>query len=101
MNERTSCPTKDQTWLVLQGQGLTVDPSCRSRRGLSRKQEGNRNHTTLGRIGSTPYNQHGLEVDDQEHHIETKRITPPRHPVTSQLAHLSGRQAREKEEVGS
>ncbi len=46
MKEQTSCPTKDPTRLVLQGQGLTVDPSCQSRRGLSRKQEGNRNHTT-------------------------------------------------------
>ncbi len=55
MEEQASCPTKDPTWLALQGQGLTVDPSCRSRRALSWKQEENRNHTTLGRIGSMPY----------------------------------------------
>ena len=38
MREQASCPTKDPTRLVLQGQGLTVDPSCQSRCGLSRKQ---------------------------------------------------------------
>ncbi len=80
MEERTSCPTKDPTRLVLQGQGLTVDPSCQSRSGLSKKQERNRNHTTLGRIGSTPYNQPGLGVGDQEHHIGTLETTPNRHP---------------------
>ncbi len=42
MQEQASCPTKDPTRLTLPGQGLTVDPSCQSRRGLSRKQEGNR-----------------------------------------------------------
>ncbi len=80
MKEPTSCPTKDLTWLVLHGQGLTVDPSCQSRRGLSKKQEGNRNHTTLGWIGSTPYSQPGLEVDNQKHHIGTKGMTPHGHP---------------------
>ncbi len=80
MKEQTSCPTKDPTWLVLQGQGLTVDPSCRSHHGLSRKQERNRNPTTLGKIGSMPYNQPGLGVDDQKHHIGTKGITPHGHP---------------------
>ena len=80
MKEQASCPTKDPTRLALQGQGLTVDPSCQSRCRLSRKQEGNRNHTTLGRIGSTPYSQPGLEVDDQKHHIGTKGMTPHGHP---------------------
>ncbi len=80
MKEQTSCPTKDPTRLVLQGQGLTVDPSCQSRRGLSKKQERNRNHTTLGRIGSMPYSQPGLGVDDQKHHIGTKGITPNGRP---------------------
>ncbi len=54
MREQASCPTKDPMQLALQGQGLTVDPSCRSRRGLSRKQVRNRNHTISGGIGSTP-----------------------------------------------
>ncbi len=76
MKEQTSCPTKDPMRLVLQGQGLTVDPSCRSRRGLSRKQERNRNHTILGRIGSTPYNQFGLGLEDQKYHIRTLETTP-------------------------
>ncbi len=38
MREQVSCPTKDPTRLALQGQGLTVDPSCQSCCGLSRKQ---------------------------------------------------------------
>ncbi len=43
MEETTSCPTKDPTQLVLQGQGPTVDPSGQSRyrlwRERGRKQE--------------------------------------------------------------
>ncbi len=39
MEEQASCPTKDPKRLALQGQGLTVDPSCWSRRGLSQKKE--------------------------------------------------------------
>ena len=39
MKEQASCPIKDPTRLALQGQGLTVDPSCQSCRGLSRKQQ--------------------------------------------------------------
>ncbi len=62
MEEPTSCPTKDPTQLVFQGQGLTVDPSCQSRCRLSTSKEGSKNHTTLGRIESTPYGQPGLTV---------------------------------------
>ncbi len=80
MKEQASCPTEDPTRLVLQGQGLTVGPSCRSRRGLSKKLTKTRNYTTLGKIGSTPYSQHGLGIDDQKHPIGTKEITPSRHP---------------------
>ncbi len=80
MEERTSCLTKDPTRLVLQGQGLTVDPSCQSRRGLSRKRKGNKNHTTLGRIGSTPYSQPGLTVNDRKHYIGTLEATSDRRP---------------------
>ncbi len=39
MKEQASCPIKDATRLALQGQGLTVDPSCQSCRGLSWKQQ--------------------------------------------------------------
>ncbi len=80
MKERASCPTEDPTRLVLQGQGLTVDLSCQSHRGLSKKLIKNRNHTTRGRIGSMPCNQPGLGVDDQKYHIGTMEITPNRHP---------------------
>ncbi len=80
MKERVSCPTEDPTRLVLQGQGLTVDPSCQSRRGLSKRSTRNRNHTTTGRITNTPYNQPGLRVVDQKHHIGTLETTPNRHP---------------------
>ncbi len=80
MKEQASCPTEDPTRLVLQGQGLTVDPSWQSRRGLSKKLTENRNHTTMGRIGSKPCNQPRLGVDDQPHHIGTMEITPNRHP---------------------
>ncbi len=78
MKEQASCPTKDPMRLALQGQGLTVDPSCQSRRGLSRKQEGNRNHITLERIGDTPYDQPGLTVDDRKRYIGTLETTPNR-----------------------
>ncbi len=94
MEEQASCPTKDPTWLALQGQGLTVDLSCQSRRGLSRKQVRDRNHTTLGRIGSPPYNQPGLAVDDRERYIETLEAATDG-PKISPLAHRSGSQARE------
>ncbi len=80
MKEQANCPIEDPTRLALQGQGLTVDPSCQSRRGLSKKQERNRNHTTLGRIGNTLYNQPGLTVDDQKYHIGTLETTPNGHP---------------------
>ncbi len=85
MKEQTSCPTEDPTPLVLQGQGLArdwpgTDPSCQSRHGLSRKQEGNRNHTTLGRIGNTPYSRSGLAVDDRKRYIGTLEATPNRRP---------------------
>ena len=80
MEEQASCPTNDPTRLALQGQGLTVDPSCQSSRGLSRKQEGNRNHTTLGRTWSMPYNQPGLAVDDRNRYIGTLETTPNRRP---------------------
>ena len=59
MKEQASCLTEDPTRLALQGQGLTFDPSCQSRRGLSKKKERNRNHTTFGKIGNTPYRQPG------------------------------------------
>ncbi len=43
MEEQASCPPKDPTRLALQGQRLTVDPSCQSRRRVvtkaRRKQE--------------------------------------------------------------
>ncbi len=78
MEEQASCPTEDPMRLALQSQGLTVDPSCQSRRGLSQKQEGNRNHPTLGRIGSTPYDQPGLAVNDQKRYIGTLETTPNR-----------------------
>ncbi len=39
MKEQASCLLKDPTRLALQGQGLTVNPSCQSCRGLSRKQQ--------------------------------------------------------------
>ncbi len=80
MEEQASCPTKDPMRLALQGQGLTVNPSCQSRHGLSRKQEENRNHTTLGRIGNTPYNQPGLTVDDWRRYIGSWKATPSRRP---------------------
>ncbi len=91
MEEQASCPTKDPTRLALQGQGLTVDPSCQSRCGLSKKQEGHRNHTILERIGNTPYNQPGLGADDQKHHIGAKEITPNRHPRWNPNWHTSAR----------
>ena len=96
MREQASCPTKDPMQLALQGQGLTVDPSCRSRRGLSRKQVRNRNHTISGGIGSTPYDQPGLTVDDRKHYIGTLETTPSRRPpMISPLAHRSWSQAQE------
>ncbi len=39
MREQASCSIKDPTRLALQGQRLTVDPSCQFCRGLSRKQQ--------------------------------------------------------------
>ncbi len=39
MKERASCPLEDPMRLALQGQGLTVNPSCQSCRRLSRKQQ--------------------------------------------------------------
>ena len=80
MKEQASRPTKDPTRLALQGQELTVDLSCQSRRRLSRKPERNKDHTTLGRTGSMPYNQPRLIADDWNRYLGTSETTPTRRP---------------------
>ncbi len=79
MEERASCQTEDPTRLVLQGQGLTVDLSCQSRRGLSKKSTRNRNHTTMGKIRNMPYDRPGLRIATQKHHIGTLETILNRH----------------------
>ncbi len=46
MREPTSCLTEDPTQLVLQGQGPTVDLSCRSHYRLSRERARRKIETT-------------------------------------------------------
>ncbi len=92
MREQASCPTKDLTRLALQGQGLPVDPSCQSYRGLSQKQR--------KKTGITPYDQPGLAADDRNRYIGTWEITPDVSPRISLLAHRSESQVRKKGEEG-
>ncbi len=67
-------------------------------RVVTKAMKENRNHTTLGRIGSMPYDQPGLAADDRSHHTGTWKITPDISARISLLAHRSESQVRKKGE---
>ena len=67
---------------------------------VTRATKENRYHTTLGRIGSTPYDSPGLAADDRNSYTGTWKITPDISPRISLLAHRSESQVRKKGEEG-
>ena len=80
IKEQASCLTEDPTAAGPLGLGTDCQLVMPVPPQVVDKPQENRNNTTTRRIENTPYDQPGLGIAGQEHHVGTIKTAPNRYP---------------------